>query len=57
MADKSDKYKKAAKDMKDSFTGGEEEGGVWGKIKDFGKFAMRGKSLRDSLKEKKKKDS
>ena len=51
------KYKKAAEAMKESFTGKEEEGGVWNKIKDLGKYAMRGKNLRDSLNEKKKKDS
>lgn len=53
---KNETYSKAAKSMKESFTGKDEEGGVWGKIKDFGKFAMRGKSLRDSLDEKKKTD-
>jgi len=48
-----DRYKKGAKSIKKAF---KEGAGVWDKIKDFGSFAMRGKNLRDSLKEKEKTD-
>lgn len=49
-------YDKGAKSIRKAFRGDEKKKSVWDKIKDFGSYAMRGESLRDSLKKKKKQD-